>query len=901
VGRAADLELLGRLVAGGAALVTITGTAGIGKTALAARFAELFGERARDEDKRVGWCDLSEARDAAGIYAAVARALGMPDAEGADDAETAALVARLLVAFGPALLVLDNFEQVAPHAGATVEAWLAEIPELQLVVTSRERLRVAGEIVHELEPLSLPQGDDLSGSEAATLWLARVRELCPTYAAPPGDAPAVGRLLRELDGLPLAIELAAARFGTLTPGELLQRLEQRLDVLGPGARAGRGRRSTLRGALDWSWSLLEPWERSAFAQCAVFGGHIAVDAAEAVLDLSGSGPGHDALEALQALRDKSLLIHARHDDADEPALAMYVSVRKYALEKLAALPEAAATFERHARYFLDHAERCAGLSCADPVTAARRLLAERASLLAVVERALAARSPRDLAIAFRILVALEEPGWHHGSPSAHLRWFDEAFAHPCASAVDPRVRAHALIARGRVAWRVGRIDTSEADLDAAVAIAVALGDIELESLARRFVALVLFVRGRSDACRAAAEHALRLAVRAGRPRLEGMAKAMLAFEARLRGEQERARRLIEEALDCFVEVGDAAFELTMRIERMCAYVDSAELEAARTSAAQALALNAALGLPPNARLLLGLGHAALEAADPEGALARYREARDAAQTFGERTLELLAAVCGAIVLFEQGRALEAQCELRDAIRSARRLGRNLYTGPVTALLAAVEARLGHFDEARELLAAAESHVDSATGGPVRSSMDVCHGFVDLALAGRDRANGDLPSALELEERARRRFEAAWAATSSSASRVAEVRILARLLGGALANDPPPAPASRRPLRLAADGRWFEPPGGPRVACASRPVMRRILLALAHRHVASPAHPVSAERLIEAGWPGERILPDAARNRLHVMVSRMRDLGLREVLMGGDSGYFLPADVAIDFG
>ncbi|MDC3959220.1 ATP-binding protein [Polyangium jinanense] len=896
VGRGADLARVGQLIAEGAPLVTLTGTAGIGKTALAARLAAMLEDPSQDEPLRVGFCDLEGARGAAGIRAAVARAIGVPDPEGAFEHEWMERMVRSLAAFGPALLVLDHFEHVVEHADATVGAWLACVPELQLLVTSRERLRIPGEVVHDLAPLSLPERNDLAGSEAVELWIARVREVYPSYDPTPADAPVVVRLVRELDGLPLAIELAAARFGTLTPAELLERLERRIDVLGRRGKAG-GRQSTLRDAIDWSWGLLPPWEQEAFAQCAVFHGRISVDAAEAVLDPGGD----DALEALQGLRDKSLLSHARYDDHKcETGLTMYLSVRKYAEEKLAASEGRTAVFERHTRYFLAYAERCAALTRIDPSAAARRLLVERENLLAVVRRGLSSSSPKDVEAALRILVALEEPRWHDGSPSAHLLWLDEALAHPSVAEVDPRVRGHALIARGRVAWRVARLDVSERDFDEAVALAVRAKDASLESLARRFLALVLLLRGRFDESRGAADHALRLAIDVGDRRLEGLAYAMLGFVARLRGEQPRARRRVEQALERFRDVGEAPFELSMRLELMYVHLDAGELEAARAYAEQALAHSQALGLAPPPRLLLGLGHAALEAGDPSEASLRYRDARDVARAAGEHTLEVAAIACGAVTLFEQGRPLEARLELREALPRVRTLGRHVYSGLVTVVSSVLEAAVGHIDEARELLAAAERDLDAGADTHL-PALEICKGFLDLAEAQRARTNGDGGAAAELEGGAQRRLGAVLATANGAGSRwVTELRVLARLLGSALATHASPAPAAPRVLRLDATGRWFEPPSGPRVACANRPVMRRLLVALAQAHLAAPARPFSFEELIEIGWPGERILADAARNRLHVMLTRMRDLGLREVLLGNDLGYFFSPDLSIDF-
>jgi predicted ATPase len=891
VGRSADLERLSELVGEGACLVTITGTGGVGKTVLAARFAE--GLKAGGA--AVGFCDLSEARDAAAIRSAVARTLGIAGAEGAGVADIAAQVARALTEVGPLVLVLDNFEQLVRHAEETIAVWLADIPELQILVTSRERLRLPGEIVHQLAPLAVPERDDATKTDAVELWVDRVRAIHPSYVLTPEEAPVVARLVRELDGLPLAIELAAARFGAATPAELLERLEQRIDALPRIGRSQAGK-STLRETIDWSWALLEPHEREALAQCAAFRGRITLDAAEAVLRVSGASES-SVLDVIQALRDKSLLVHPRSGDAGSaPALTMYTSVRKYAEEKLAELAEGPRALDRHARYFVEYAERCAVLAQGSPAEASRRLDAERENLEAVLRRGLASSSVSGVSTALRLLPALAKPNWYDASSYVYLQWFDEALAHPLANDVPPRILAQARIARGRVAWRVGRIDGSLRDLEEAVVLAVRANDIALECLARRFLGLTLLVGGRLDESRRSAEQALSLALRIRDRRLEGFARQTLGYGARMVGDQRGAQRSLEQALDCLLDVGDS-LTLGIRIELLHVHLDGGELDAARVYAAQALAEARALGLPPPPNLLLGLGHAALEDGRPGEALVHYREAREGARAIGELALEGCAAACEAVALFDEGRAVEARLLLRETWGSAERYGGHLYKGLGTAMLAAFEAALGHVAEARDLLAVAATQLEGEAQSPYRIGLVVGQGFLDLAEARRARARGDDAAAAANEERARNKLEAILS-REGPVGWIAEVRIFARLLRSAVATVPPRDTAARRVLRIEAEGRWFEPPGSPKVSCATRPVMRRLLLALARSRLGSSPRPLSVSELVQAAWPGERMPHDAAKNRLHVMITRMRSHGLREILVGTDQGYSFAADVAI---
>lgn len=860
IGRRTDLDRIEQLLDDGAPLVTLTGTAGIGKSALARRILDR-------RDGLCAFCELTTVRGEAGIRQAVADALGLTQVDGPDGLVDA------LSALGPALLVLDNFEHLVAFADGTVSVWLAKVPELQLLVTSRERLRASDELVHELAPLPLPtEHDALERSEAAQLWLARVREQRPDYAFGGSDDPLVKRLLTELDGLPLAIELAAARMDTLQPAELVTRLEGALDVL--AARRGRGA-ITLRAALEWSWELLSADERDLLARCAVFRGRIAPDAVESI-----AGSAH-ALETLQALRDKSLLHWSR--DGERTGLAMLVSIRKLAEEKLTESGQSDEATARHASYFLAFAEHCAERAPSELSLSMQRLLDERENLLASVQRALDGKASGNLQLALRILVAIDEVHWSQdGSPVVYLSWFDRALEHPGAAHVEPKLRARALLARARMAWRVSRIDTTERDIAQAMELADASGDRALSSLTRRFLALTHLLRGQLDDAEREASTALTLASELDDARLRGMARSMRVVAARLRGDSVAARREVELAIDDFRQVDDLPFLLSMRLENMFVDLDAGELEAAALHANEAAALHERLGIPRSARLLFGLGHAALDSNDPITAEQRYAEARDAARAAGEIAWEISASTCKAIAMFEQGRMVEARFEYRELLPRIRHVGKHVYSALFNAVGAIFEASLGHHAAAAELL----TGVDESTLSPAhRAGLAICHMFVQ---AMADHAT-DLPERVTALRILANDPKAPW---------VAEGRLLARLLERALTTRAQTTPPPARSMVVAEDGRWFAPPAGSRVECGNRPVMRRLLLALAHARLAESPRRLNATELIAAGWPGERIRPESAKNRLHVMLTRIRALGLREVIDGDDRGYFFSAEVSL---
>ena len=214
---------------------------------------------------------------------------------------------------------------------ATLGHWLDRAPDAAFIVTSRERLHLTGEEIFPIEPLPLEM-------DAIDLFATRAHAQRPDFVLNEGNRAAVAEVVRLLDGLPLAIELAAARVRVLSPAQLVERMRDRFSVLA-GARGAAARQATLRAAIDWSWDLLAPWEQAAFAQCAIFEGGFTLEAAEAVLDLSRWPQAPSTMDVVQALADKSLLrtwIPAEESRyaIEEPYFGMYISIHEYAAEKL---------------------------------------------------------------------------------------------------------------------------------------------------------------------------------------------------------------------------------------------------------------------------------------------------------------------------------------------------------------------------------------------------------------------------------------------------------------------------------------------------------------------------------------------------------------------------------------
>ncbi|HEY9854947.1 MAG TPA: adenylate/guanylate cyclase domain-containing protein, partial [Stenomitos sp.] len=244
IGRERDLRRVHELFTQGSRLITLLGPGGTGKT----RLSQQFGLEGLEDYPGGAWfCDLTQASTLDGIGEAVAAALGVPLTTVTCDDDLVRVLGNALAARGRTLVILDNFEQLVDHAAATLGRWLTAAPESHFLVSSRELLRLPGETAYELSPLGLPSDpSDIAGSEAVQFFVDRVRAVRSDYDLTEADAPTVAEIVRQLDGIPLAIELAAARMSVLTAAKLLERLPRRFDLLSTGRRDASERQATLR-------------------------------------------------------------------------------------------------------------------------------------------------------------------------------------------------------------------------------------------------------------------------------------------------------------------------------------------------------------------------------------------------------------------------------------------------------------------------------------------------------------------------------------------------------------------------------------------------------------------------------------------------------------------------------
>ena len=464
VGRERDVAAARRLL-GGTRLLTLTGPGGIGKTRLS---LQLAADVVQDFPGGVYFVPLSAVNDPDLVPSVLVQVLQLA----VPGSRTPLEVAEEYLRDKAVLLVFDNFEQLLPDGATVVSDLLHASPSLKIVVSSRAVLRVYGEQELAVEPLRLPDMqalpplDALSQYEAVKLFIERAVSVKPDFQATNENAPAIAGICERVDGLPLAIELAAARVKLFGPQALLTRLEKSLQILGAGSRDMPGRQQTLAGAIAWSYDLLEESHRRLFQRFSVFARGANLEQAEQVCADVGGG---DVLSGLDALADQSLL--RRMPDFDEPRLLMLQVVREYAAERLQESGEAAATRDRHAAAYEALAtEASRHLFGADRKQWLDRLELDLDNFRAAFDWAL---SRGDAARAQRLGAAF----WRFWQMRGHLREgrarMEAILAIP--SAPDDN-RARALEAAGGIAYWQADLAASERWYDENLAIVRASGD-----------------------------------------------------------------------------------------------------------------------------------------------------------------------------------------------------------------------------------------------------------------------------------------------------------------------------------------------------------------------------------------------------------------------------------------
>ncbi len=811
----------------GVRILTLLGPPGIGKTTASLALLARLDPHFRGHGG-AWFCDLTATTTEAGLALAVA-SLGRAGLAAEEAFAGPPDVGELLAARGRTLLVLDNFEPIA-FAGPVVGRWCAQADGLTVVVTSRERLGVTGEVVVEVPPLATPEGDADEGAiercPAVELFVQRCRD-AGVHA--PLDPPLVARIVRRLEGWPLAIDLAAGSLRVMTLESLEERLAVGHGVLAHASRT-RARYATLDDAIESSWRLLPRRERVALARCSVFAGGFTAELAEAVVGEPG------ALAAVAAIRDKSLL---RLDDHGR--LSIYESVREFAARRLDEL-DGDATRARDA-----HARAMGAL--------ARRFNASR-----------------------HLLSAAPDP-----AASEMIRWELENLAcateHALARGLDPPVTAHLAAAAGLL-----RAIPLPRALDA---LGEALGRLApSDAIERGVVRLarhsVLLALGQTDAALAELRA---IAVEEGLPRAVQLT-AVVYEGVLLRGAGHP-----RQAWDCHKAVAVALAGLSaprlQGVNTACTGRLAFDLQDMKASARlnqEALAWADAAG----DRLLGGLARANLAQMEQEaGRFDRAASLMTSAMKRLRKVGEVYEAVyCCASghLYFESGRLDEARRWYEEGSTKLRAsLQLHGYFALALAGWAALEAWCGDLDRAAELMADARRCGRTARGPVVALALELHQWTVDLhAAAHEERA-----AAVRSCRAAIARLCSAGEASAETLATSFEARFALRVTRRALEHVTTLGPSR---LLVQRAGRWFQAGDGRVVRLGRRAALQRILAALSAAHGGDRG--MGQHELASVGWPGERILPGAAATRVRVAVATLRRLGLRDLLLTTADGYRL---------
>jgi len=702
-------------------LITLTGPGGTGKTRLA-----LAAARTAEASFPGGacWVALAQIDDPAIIGQAVATQLGVPDTPGQDPVEAIAKH----VADHPMLIVLDNCEHLAEAAASLAEYLLAACPALVVLATSREALGVEGELSWQVPPLSLPEGgpaptaSELVTSDAVKLFEQRAQLVRPSFRITDENAAAVLSICQRLDGLPLAIELAAARMRILSSAQLAERMDDIFALLVGGARSAPPRHQALRATLDWSYDLLDTDERATFRRLATFFGGFTLHAAERIA-AGGDIRPEAMLELLTRLADKSLL-RVEHATRGETRYFLLATIRDYARERLAEAAESDQARQAHLRYFTELVEDTTRRIEQVEAAVGRleveldRLDAELPNLRRAFEFA---QESGDPVAPLRIAGPLDRYAYLRGRYHEVRQWMDAAVT-SCPDA-PAALRAKALLGGGRLALLQCDYAPAVRRLEAALRLYRELGDPR--GIASSLQVLGSVAREQGRYARAVELHAESLAIAAAAEDRWGVASAhgYLAFASWLQRDFGRAAEEASIALVKFRDLGDiegAAWSL-ISLGTVARY--QGDVERASVLLTESLALSEGIG---------------------------FREGI----AWCDEQLGLLAAVDGdpaAISLLR--RSLELHSELRDQWRMSS----------VLEDLAAIALAQGNAPQVARLLGAAEA-IREAIGTVIAPCERLQHNQTTKAvrtalgddafdaalrqgqLASMDELTADLPSA-----------------------------------------------------------------------------------------------------------------------------------------------------------
>jgi|GEM_PF-942986 len=876
-GREADLARLGAKIGAGARLVTLFGPAGIGKSALAVELARVAG------DELIAVADLSEVSDRTGACTAISRALAVPLDPKRDPAEH---LGAVFLARPRHVLVLDACDRAVEKVAALLRGWLVACPTAIFIVTSRELLGVPEEHAYEVGPLAVPAAGE-HDSDAVRLFLARV-EQTRHEALRSVDPEVIADIVRALEGIPLALELAAGRIAVLSPHELRERLTSRLSVLTSRLRPEHPRQRTMRAAIEWSWNLLEPHEQAALRQLSVFRGGFDAKGAEAVVDLTAHRGAPPVLDVLQSLRAKSFI---RGDErADDVRLHLYEIIRELGSEALADAGEERAAIARHATHFVALCESWgAAVGTPREAEALAALSTELDNLRAVHARALTGLTSNAADDAFRVLVHLESVMGASLPAHALLALVDRALASELAAGVPSALRCEVLLRRARTLQLMGRHGASESAAEA-LALARSDGNARLEGSALARLGSIDMTGGEVRRGSERLRSAVALLVEHD-PRRAADALTTLGTSLRTLGDVEEARMAHEEALGIRARLGDergAALDLACLA---ALHYQQGQLEQARRLLEDAIVRSTRMDDRYARAYAVGVFASVLaELGKLDEARERYDEAIEQLDKLGDRRLYAGFMGYSAVVCQLAGALPEASERYQVALGILRDQGDRLHEGLFAGAAATLAWTRDQAEEAEALFVVARDRLTELSGAVsarLPTVLTLHLGHRDLWLQRNALRGGDDRAARQHLDAARARLARAGLVVDDHD----DLRMAHRLLQKAALGELP-ARESVADIDVGPGAVWFKVGWGPRVDLRRRRAPRLVFAALVAERTRAPGVPISMSRLIEIGWPGEKIRTQAGLSRLYVTIRSLRELGLRSTLLRQDDGYLL---------
>lgn len=700
VGRATELSRLHHCIGGSARLVTLCGPGGVGKTRLALRFAHALTAGMPGHAPAAIWfCDLSDATTEEAAVAKTATTLAFNIPRGGTDVMAA--VGRHLAEQGEALLVLDNLEQLGEHGTGFVHICLSAAPQLRVLATSRHQLGLPGEHIVDVAPLPLPAHGN-ADSDAVSLFVERAKAADQAFSPTEEVMPTVAALVRKLDGLPLALEIAAARLSVMGPKLLLERLSERFDII---RRSNGGRHAALRAVMDGSWDLLSATERQALARWSVFQGGFGVDAAGALLD----NPDN-ALELLQRLRQKSLV---QVVDPAAPRFGMLESIRAYAGLRLAEMDSGRSAQDAHAEYFVDLGLRHSALARTGNAASLAVLSEEAENLQAVFAHHAAMESLHELRRCAGAALALQ-PVWSvQGPHGAYRNMLESIAAHATHEALPKTHASEVFGALSDARWIAGDAVGALQANHSALRFAEEAGDISLQvTLLLKVAAMEQDLLHTTALDRALA--AQKKAADTGRPQLKAQVACTLGRLSLARGDLTASQRHLDEARNGLRARGHCAEECHCLLMLAVTHVFEGRMEQAAALQHSALAVAEALedkrlrGIVLGYLGIVGLMRGELSAAESHGSAAV-----DLMQQCGDQRLEQVFLASVAAIHAAMGKVTQAGLEMARIQPAPEAQDRYVVAAKSVALFGGVvdvareraDPGAGHIDVARRTLAA----------------------------------------------------------------------------------------------------------------------------------------------------------------------------------------------------